>query len=92
MRRYSTKAGHEIRFIDTAGEERITIVDKTGSHTIEISSKDKGITIKSDGGKLTLAAKEIEIKADSGLKVDAATVTATASGEMKLKGSTINLN
>ncbi|TWT91742.1 phage baseplate assembly protein V [Stieleria varia] len=87
-----TKGGHRITLVDTAGEEQIVIVDKSGSHTIEISTKDNSITVKSDGGKLTLAAKDIEIKADSSLKIDAAKIETTASGDMTLKGSTINLN
>lgn len=104
---FRTKAGHEIRFVDTSGEERITIVDKSKKHRIEISTKDNAITIKSDGGKMTLAAKEIEILADDSLKIEAKTIAekastslkteagkidATASGQMTLKGSTINLN
>jgi phage baseplate assembly protein V len=87
-----TKAGHEIRFVDTNGEERITIVDKSEKHRIEINTKDNSITIQSEGGKITLAADEIIIKADSSLKIDASTIEGTASGEMTLKGSTINLN
>jgi phage baseplate assembly protein V len=87
-----TKAGHEIRFIDTKGEERITIVDKSEKHRIEINTKDSSITIQSEGGKITLAADEIIIKADSSLKIDASTIEGTATGEMTLKGSTINLN
>jgi outer membrane lipoprotein carrier protein len=74
---------------------------------IEISTKDNGITITAKDGKLTLAAREIEIKADDSLKIEATTIEETASdsmttnaakieamasGEMTLKGSTINLN
>lgn len=102
-----TRAGHRITFVDTKDEERIVIVDKSGLHQIEISTKDNGITITAKDGKLTLAAREIEIKADDSLKIEAttieetasdsmttnaATIEATASGEMTLKGSTINLN
>lgn len=102
-----TKAGHQILLVDTGGEERIVIVDKSERHRIEISTKETSITITSDGGKLSLAAKEIEIKADDTLTIDAKTIVetasdslttkaanikATASGQMTLKGGTINLN
>jgi len=102
-----TKAGHQILLVDTAGEERIVIVDKSEKHQIEISTKDNSITISSTGGKITFAAKEIEIQADdklsikansiiaeaqSDVEVKAASIDAKASGNMTLKGSTINLN
>ena len=87
-----TKSGHRITLVDTEGEERIEIVDKSKSHSIIISSKDNGITITSKDGTLTLAAKRIEIKADEAFKIEATTVEAVAHGQMTLQGSTIDLN
>jgi len=102
-----TKAGHQILLVDTKGEERIVITDKSQKHQIEISTKDNAVVITSTGGKLSLVAKEIEILADESLKIqaqkiteqaqnsftlDAGKIDTTASGVMNLKGSTINLN
>lgn len=87
-----TKAGHEIRFVDTPGEERITVIDKSEKLHIEINSIENSITIRTEGGKLTLAGDQIIIKAESSLKIDASKIEATATGDMTLKGTTINLN
>lgn len=102
-----TRSGHKITFVDTEDEERIVIVDKSGNHTIEIHTADQGINIRSTGGKLSLAADEIEIKAEKSLTIEAPTITekasrsltteagkieSSASGQMVLKGSTIDLN
>lgn len=102
-----TRSGHRITLVDTEGEEKIVVVDKSGSNSIEFNTVDKSITIKSTDGKLSLAAKEIEINAEENLKIvansieesvkdsistKAATIETVASGEIALKGSTINLN
>lgn len=87
-----TKAGHQILLVDTKDQERIEITDKSQKHRIVIDTSGQSVTITSEGGKLSLAAKEIELKAEQGFKLDASTVEATATGEMTLKGSTINLN
>jgi uncharacterized protein involved in type VI secretion and phage assembly len=102
-----TRTGHRITLVDTEGEEKIVVTDKSGSHSIEMSTADNSVTITSKGGKLVLAADEIEIRADSGLKVQANTleesisqgrsttagrVETTAKGEMTLKGTHIYLN
>jgi phage baseplate assembly protein V len=80
-----TKAGHQILLVDTQGKETIQFLEKGGKHSIEISTTDNAITISSSGGKIVLKAKEIEVNAD-------ATITIKAGGDMKLQGSTINLN
>ena len=87
-----TKAGHQILLDDTSGEEKIIVVDKSESHRIEISTKDSSITIKSEGGKLSLEADEIQVKANQALNLSGNTLTASAAGEMTLSGSPINLN
>lgn len=102
-----TKAGHQMLFVDTAGAQRIVIVDKSTKHQIEISTQDGAIRITSSGGKITLSAKEIEILADDSLTVQAksisenaqskfelqaGTIDAAAKGKMTLQGATIDLN
>lgn len=80
-----TKAGHQIVLIDTEGSETIRFVEKDGKHSIEISTADNGVTITSGGGKITLRAEEIEIKADKSMSIE-------AGGPLAVKGSTIDLN
>ncbi len=80
-----TKAGHQIVLVDTGGQETIRIIEKGGKHSLEISTKDNGITVKSDGGKLVLRANEVEIEADSTLKIK-------AGGDVRISGATIHLN
>src|SRR5262245_52665662 len=80
-----TKAGHQIMLIDTQGDETIRIIAKGDKNSIEISTKDNGITVKSATGKIVVQGKDIEIKAQ-------ASMTLEAGADMKLKAQTINLN
>jgi uncharacterized protein involved in type VI secretion and phage assembly len=80
-----TKAGHQILLIDTQGEETIRIIAKGDKNSIEISTKDNAITVKSATGKIVVEGKDIEIKAQ-------ASMTLEAGADMKLKGQTIHLN
>jgi uncharacterized protein involved in type VI secretion and phage assembly len=89
-----SRSGHMLKFDDTAGSEKIEIVDKSGSHKIIIDSVAPKIRIECASG-------DIEISAPSGtLKVDAQSIDVRASGEMKLvaagkltlQGATVNIN
>jgi phage baseplate assembly protein V len=80
-----TKAGHQITLDDSSGSEKITIVDSKEKNRIEFDTVSNSIKIESNGGKLILKAKEIEVEADATIKI-------TATGTMDIKGSTINLN
>jgi uncharacterized protein involved in type VI secretion and phage assembly len=88
-----SRSGHIFKFDDTAGSEKIEIVDKSGSLKVTFDSSSSKITIESNG--------DVEIKAPQGaFKVSAQTVDIEASGEMKLqafanmtvKGATVNIN
>jgi uncharacterized protein involved in type VI secretion and phage assembly len=88
-----SRSGHIVRFDDTDGAEKIEIIDKTGKNsivfdaaqnTITITS-DKDIVLKASQGKITLDAKEIEVKSSAAAKVE-------ASGDLTLKGATVNIN
>lgn len=80
-----TKGGHRITLDDSSGSEKITIIDARGNNSIEIDTAGGSITIKSTNGKLVLQASEIEVRANTTIKVE-------AGGQMDLKGATINLN
>jgi uncharacterized protein involved in type VI secretion and phage assembly len=88
-----SRSGQMIRFNDKEGEEEIEIVDSGGATSIVINSKDHTVTIKADAditidaskGTLTLRAKEISVRADQ-------TIELQAQASMTLKGQTVNIN
>lgn len=87
-----SRSGHIIKFDDTGGKEKIEIVDKSGKNSIKIETSDNKISIKSGmdieisaEGKVSIAAKEIEIKSTTSAKIE-------ASAEMTIKGATVNIN
>lgn len=90
-----TRSGHTIKFDDTKGKEKITIVDKEGN-TIEFDSSKKELTI-TGLEKLNLNAKEININgtdkvniASKEIKADGTTkVEVTSSSEIKLAATNI---
>jgi uncharacterized protein involved in type VI secretion and phage assembly len=69
-----TKGGHQLILDDTSDAEKIIIVDKSSNNSIEINSVGDAITISAKTGKLTLHAKEIDIKADGTLNIEGATI------------------
>jgi phage protein D/phage baseplate assembly protein gpV len=80
-------SGHVIILDDTSGAEKITIKDKTtkneftidcASNTITLITEDKltvtakgAVSIKSSGGDMTIEAKNINMKAQQNVKVEA---------------------
>jgi uncharacterized protein involved in type VI secretion and phage assembly len=93
LRVIKSRSGHVIKLNDEDGKETVEIVDKTGKNSIVFDAAKNTITIASEQdivlkapkGKLKLEAKEVEINSSS-------TAIVEASGEMTLKGATINLN
>jgi uncharacterized protein involved in type VI secretion and phage assembly len=89
-----SRSGHIIKFDDTAGGEKIEIIDKDGSRQVVLDSVNKKIQVICDDG-------DVEVLAGSGsVKVEATTVevkasgnmTLEASGTMTIKGATVNIN
>jgi phage baseplate assembly protein V len=96
-----SRSGHVIRLTDTAGEERIEIIDKSAKNTIVISTKDNTIaitaggdlTIQSSNGALKLSGNGVEIKSKGAVKVEAGqSMDLKASGQLNVKGSMVNIN
>jgi uncharacterized protein involved in type VI secretion and phage assembly len=83
--RIKTKGGHEITLDDISGSEKIAIVDSKSKNKIVIDTAANSITVESSGGKLVLKASEVEISADSTLKIE-------AGGQLTIKGATVNIN
>ncbi|RPI77310.1 MAG: phage tail protein [Desulfobacteraceae bacterium] len=101
VRVIQSRSGHIIRLNDKEGEETIEITDKTEKNSIVISTKDNKITITSDkdielsakNGKISLDAKDVEIKSSAGTKLEAsADLDLKASGNNTIKGATVNIN
>ncbi|EPR11625.1 phage baseplate assembly protein V [Ruminiclostridium papyrosolvens] len=93
--------GHIVQIDDKSGAESIQIIDKSGSNKLTISTKDNKITINSGkdiefsapNGKLSINAKEIEIKSSAATKIEAsAAMDIKASSNMTVKGATVNIN
>ncbi|ACL75861.1 phage baseplate assembly protein V [Ruminiclostridium cellulolyticum] len=92
--------GHIVQIDDKSGAESIQIIDKSGSNKLTISTKDNKITINSGNiefsapnGKLSINAKDIEIKSSAATKIEAsAGIDIKASSNMTIKGATVNIN
>lgn len=96
-----SRSGHVIRIDDTKGKEKIEIIDKSEKNKIIIDTKDNKISIISEKdieilapkGKLTISAKEIEVKSSASTKIEAsAGMDLKASGTTTIKGATVNIN
>jgi uncharacterized protein involved in type VI secretion and phage assembly len=84
LRVIHSRSGHVIRLDDSDGSEKIEIIDKTGDNSIVIDSSSNKISIKSDG--------DILLESQSKVAVKGPTIEIEASGELKLKGSIVNIN
>ncbi|HII02545.1 TPA: phage tail protein [Methanosarcinaceae archaeon] len=96
-----SRSGHTIIIDDKEGKEKIEIIDKSKKNKICIDSSKKKISMECEGdielsaakGKVSIKAKEIEIKSSSSAKIEAsAGMDLKASGIMKIKGSMVNIN
>ena len=93
IRLIKSRSGHLIVMDDTDGSEKIEIKDgsgetmisfETGSKTITITS-GQDISLAASKGKISLEAKEIEVKSSAGAKIEAGST-------LDMKGTQINLN
>jgi uncharacterized protein involved in type VI secretion and phage assembly len=89
-----SRSGHLLKFDDTQGAERIEVLDRNRKIRIIIdSSADKlqiqcdtgDIEIKASAGKIQIEAREAEIKASAGMTLE-------AGGELRIRGSIVNIN
>lgn len=101
IRLIKSRSGHKIILDDTNGSEKIEIIDKSAKNLIAIDTKtnsikitsDKDIEILASNGKIRLDCKELELKSSAAAKIEAgADMNLTASGNMNIKGATVNLN
>lgn len=101
IRLIRSRSGHTIRLNDTDGQETIEIIDKTQKNKITIDTAkntisiiaDKDITLSAPKGKITLEAKELELKSSASTKIEStAGMDIKANSTIDIKGATINLN
>ena len=101
LRVIKSRSGHQVILDDTDGEEKIEISDSSGKNMITLDTKEDKITISSNGdfdilasnGKMTIEAKEIELKGNSAVKMESGgDYDIKAGGQLNCKGSMINLN
>ena len=101
VRLIRSRSGHTIRLNDTDGQETIEIIDKTQKNKITIDTAkntisiiaDKDITLSAPKGKITLEAKELELKSSASMKIESnAGIDIKANSTIDIKGATINLN
>lgn len=79
-----TNAGHQIILDDSAGREKIEIIDKTENNSIKIDSVQNSITIESSLN-LNIKAQMITIEADGSLELK-------ANGILTIKGTMVKIN
>jgi uncharacterized protein involved in type VI secretion and phage assembly len=101
-RTLKSRSGHIIRMCDSDGDERLELIDKTGQNRVIIHSKDNKITIEAQGdieitsstGKVKIDAMAgVEITSKADVKIQAqTTVDMSATGQVNIKGSLVNVN
>jgi uncharacterized protein involved in type VI secretion and phage assembly len=92
-RSIESRSGHIIRLCDKAGDEKIEIIDKTGSNRIVISASGNKIAVEATGdievtsqtGNIKLNAIGIELKAQANIDI-------TANAQVNVKGALVNIN
>ncbi|HEV2705509.1 MAG TPA: phage baseplate assembly protein V [Pyrinomonadaceae bacterium] len=101
VRVLKSRSGHVVRLTDDDGKEMIEIIDKstknsivfdTSKNTITVTS-DKDIVLSAAKGTIKLDAQQIEIASSNATKIESgANMDVKATGQMNVKGQTINLN
>ena len=102
IRVIQSRSGHIIRLDDTDGAEKIEIIDKSGKNSVTIDAAANTITVKADSditfeaaqGKVTLKGQSVEISSTAqDVKLEsAANMDVKSSGQLTVKGATVNIN
>jgi uncharacterized protein involved in type VI secretion and phage assembly len=100
IRVIKSRSGHVVRLDDTNGNEKIEVIDKTGSNSITIQSSDNSITITANG-TVKIVGQSIQITSQAAITIQAGTsLSANASTTMDLesnapmtiKGAMVSIN
>jgi uncharacterized protein involved in type VI secretion and phage assembly len=101
VRVIKSRSGHVIRLTDEDGKEKIEIIDKSEKNSIVIDTSKNTLTITTDKdivfsaaqGSIKLDAQKIEIKSSADTKIESgAGMDVKATGQMNVKGATVNIN
>jgi uncharacterized protein involved in type VI secretion and phage assembly len=96
-----SRSGHLIRLDDSDGDEKIEIIDKTGSNSITIKSSDNSMTLTCVGKLKLEATQGIEITSQADIKIQAntsinvnanATMDIESNAPMTIKGAIVSIN
>ncbi|MCK6619954.1 MAG: phage tail protein [Calditrichaceae bacterium] len=96
-----SRSGHLIILDDSDGQEKIEIIDKSGSNKITIDTSGntisiesaKDIQLKAPNGKITLEALQLEMKSQTAAKIEAgANMDLKANANMTIKGAMVMIN
>lgn len=79
-----TNAGHRITLDDSAGQEKIEIVDKSGNNTVVIDSVQNSIAIES-AFTLSIKAQTISIEANASMDIK-------SNGNLTIQGTLVRIN
>lgn len=101
VRLIKSRKGHSVRFDDTDGAEKIEIIDKSGENSVTLDTESSTISIKSSQdvvieapqGKISLHARNVEVKSTADTNVEAqTTLNLKAGATMTIKGQRVNIN
>lgn len=93
-RLFKSRSGHILRFDDTAGAEKIEIIDKDGARKVILDSAGQKIQVICDtgdvevsagSGSVTVKAQDITLEATSSL-------TLKATGNVTIEGAQVAIN
>ncbi len=100
LRLIKSRSGHLVRFDDTAGAEKIEIIDQSGENSVTVDTISNTISIKSaqdvvieaPRGKISLSAMSVELKSTADTNIEAQTMDLKATATMTIKGQRVNIN
>jgi uncharacterized protein involved in type VI secretion and phage assembly len=89
-----SRSGHVLRFDDTQGAGKIEVIDKSGKLKLTVDASGKKIQITCDTGDIELSAPAGTIKLDAKTVQikSSADASLEATGPLKLKGATVDIN
>ena len=101
VRVVKSRTGHAVRLDDTAGAEKIEVVEKDGKSSIVLDSVTGAITVRggadvtveAPNGVLRLRGNQIAMSADTSISVQAqGSLDLAGTGPTTLRGSTVDIN
>lgn len=101
VRVLKSRTGHAVRLDDTAGAEKIEVVEKDGRSSIVLDSVTGAVTVRggadvtveAPNGVLRLHGNQVALSADTSISVQAqGPLDLAGSGPTTLRGSTVDIN